>query len=154
LPSGLKVLAKRLFDDDAVDTILGDMALFPEIFSDRNEDAWWKGKVEYTIALLGLVLVLDVFEVFVEFNKGFAVLVPARNVRRQILELLNGFSDTGIVVGVLDVGCLAPVELFLIHLRPGIPNDFDAAGEETLAIETKKGGESLKHGFQFQIPVE
>lgn len=32
----------------------------------------------------------------------------------------------------------------MIHLCPSIADDLDAAGKETLAIETKKGGEGLK----------
>lgn len=140
LAAGLEVLAERLFYNDTVLAILG-VALLLEVLSNRNEDAGREGEVEETVALLGLVFRLDVVHnKLVEVLERRRVLVAARDVEAELLELLELRLAVRIVVGDLDVRGDALVVFGIVHLGTSIAYDVDIARQEAHAVETEEGG--------------
>jgi len=87
----LRVLAKRLLDDDPVDA-LGRVAVGLEPLRDLDEDARRQGHVEDAVALvrLGAVgLVLDLGHVLVELLEALGLVVLAGDVGAHAEELVE-----------------------------------------------------------------
>ena len=139
----LEVLAEGLLYDDAIDAMLA-VAAGLEVSSDRDEDGGGESEIEDAIAVLGLIRRLDLLEVFLEVLEGRGVLVAARDVAAELLELVDLCGDGLVVVGVLDVGGGAFVELGLVHLCARIADDVHVAREEAIAIEAEESGECLE----------
>ncbi len=140
----IQVFAEGLLDNNSVYATTRDVAMFLEILGNGNEDTGGESKIEEAVALLGLVLGFDLFQVLVEVIKSGAVLVTAGNIRGDVLEFLNFGRDLRIIVGVLDIRGRPFVKLGLIHLGPRIADNFDISGKEILSEETKESGERLE----------
>jgi hypothetical protein len=135
LSGRFKVLAKRLLDDDTIDTARLVVAVLLEVLGDGDEDTGRESQVEDPVGFLRLIMRLNLLQVSVEFVERFAFLVAARDVCGHLSKGLDGGGDLGIIVGVLQVRGLALVELSWVHFGAGISDDFDVPREEALTIE-------------------
>lgn len=131
------VFSKWLLDDDAIDATPENITVLLEVFCHRNEDAGREGEIEKTVPFLGLICRFYFVEVPVKIIKGLAVFIAAGNVSRDGFKLFDRLCELGLFVGVFNIGRLALVKLFLIHLCPGIADDLDVTRKETLAIEAE-----------------
>jgi hypothetical protein len=138
------VFPEWLFDDDAIDATPEDITVFFKVFGDGDEDGGREGEIEKTVSFLGLICRFYFVEVLVEIIEGLAVFIAAGNICGEGFEFFDEFCEIGILVGVFNIGCLAPVEFFAIHLCPSVADDLDVAGKETLAIKAEQGRESLE----------
>jgi len=98
LAGRFKVLSKGFLNDDAVDTSFRDIALFFDVLGDGNEDSGGKRKVEDAVALLGLIMRFDFFQMLVEVSKRLGVFISPCDVRERRLERFDLVLELGVVL--------------------------------------------------------
>lgn len=81
-----------------------------------------------------------------EILKGCVILITARNVSANFLELLDLIGDGLVPVWGLDVLSDTLVELSLIHLCACISDYLDAVREEAKGIQAEESRERLRAG--------
>ena len=79
-----------------------------------------------------------------EVLKGGVVLVTARNISANLLELLDLIGDSWVFVWVFDVLSHTLVEISLIHLCACIPDYLDVIGEVAGTIQAKESRKCLR----------
>lgn len=83
------VLSERLFNDYAIDTALGNITMFLQIFANRDKDTGRKGEVEETVTFFGLIMRFDLFQMRIQTIESVTVLIISSDVRQQRLELID-----------------------------------------------------------------
>lgn len=81
-----------------------------------------------------------------EVLKGGVILITARNIRANFLELLDLIGGDLVFVWVFDVLSHTLVELSLIHLCACIPDYLDVVREVARTIQAKESWECLRPG--------
>lgn len=87
--SRVGVFSERLFNDDTVDTALGNITMFLQIFANGDKDTGRKGEVEETVTFFVLVVRFNFFQMRIQTIKSVTVLVISSDVRQQRLELVE-----------------------------------------------------------------
>lgn len=136
LARAVEVLAEGLLDDDPGETVLG-VAVALQLIGDGDEDTGGQSHVEDTVLLL--LALFDLVEMLVQVDEGVVLVVLAGDVGAHLAEVLKQLLD--FFCGHLDVGLDALQVFFVVHLCPGISDDFDILGEELVAVLKK----SRKH---------
>ena len=84
-----------------------------------------------------MVVLFDGPEVLVQILERGTVLIAARHIRGELLELFDFSSYFWIIVWILNVSSGAFTILFFVHLCSGIAYDMDFPREIAIGIETK-----------------
>jgi len=115
--------------NDARDAVSG-VAVLLQVLRDGDEDGGRESHVKDSVLLLSALL--ELFEVPVEVDEGFVLVILTGDVGADLAEALQLLLDLS--RWNLDVGSDAPDVLRVVHLRPSISDDFDVLGEELVAI--------------------
>lgn len=106
------------------------VAVALQLLRNGNENTGWKSHVEDSVLLL--LALLDLIEVGVEVDKGFILVILARNVGAEFAEVVEQFFN--LLCRNLDVGSHTLQVVLMVHLCPGISDNLDILGEEFVAV--------------------
>jgi len=89
-----------------------------------------------------------------EVLKGGVIVITARNIGADVLELLDLIDDLLAFLWVFDVLSHTLVEFGLIHLCACIPDYLDVAREVVRTIQAKKSWECLRPDDEKELHAE
>lgn len=124
-----KVLAERLLDDDAVDTVLC-IAVALQVLRDRDEDRGRQSHVEDAVTLLSAFL--NLVDVLVQLLEWLILIVLTSDVGADLAELVKLLLD--LFCRSLDELTNASNVLGVVHLSSSIADDLDIFGKEFVAV--------------------
>jgi len=99
---------------------------------DCDEDAGRERHVEDPVGLTPTLF--ERLEVLPQIDEVVVLVILARDIRAEVAEVIELFLN--LLCGCLDIGSNSFEELFVVHLRPGIANDFDIVRKEVVSVLT------------------
>lgn len=115
--------------DDTGETVLR-VAVALQLVGDGDENTGGQSHVEDSVLLL--LALLDLIEVVVEVDERVVLVILTGNVGAELAEAVELLFD--FLGRDLDVGSHTLKVFLLVHLCPGISNDFDVLGKEFVAV--------------------
>lgn len=106
------------------------IAVALQLLRDGDENTGGQSHVEDPVLLL--LTLLDLIKVLVEVDKGFILVILARDVGAVFAEVVEQFFN--LLCRNLDVGSHTLEVVVMVHLCPGISDNLDVLGEEFVAV--------------------
>lgn len=101
-----------------------------QVLGDNSEHARRQSHVKQTVCLFAPLL--EVFQMLVEVQEGFILVVLAGHIGAELAEILQHLLH--IFGRGLDVGLDSAQVFLMVHLCSGIANDLDVLGQELVAV--------------------